>query len=105
MYTRELARIKAVQYKQYKSRYGTTAKPTTPLSFPEWFLGAVRKYEANGADFFLNSETGQVQIFWKNTNEIVFRSKEDLYNEYLSYCSKFKVFTNVKFEENAGVSA
>ena len=53
-YTRELARIKATQYRQRISRYGRGAVYNhEPVSFPQWFLQGLRKYETKGAEFEL----------------------------------------------------
>jgi hypothetical protein len=62
-YTRELARIKATQYRQRIARYGLEAVYNTePVSFSQWFLIGVRTHEAKGAEFELLP--GMVKIQW-----------------------------------------
>lgn len=49
---RELARIKAVQHRQIISRYGRQAVRTPePVSFENWFVQGIRRYEKQGIEF------------------------------------------------------
>jgi hypothetical protein len=81
-YTRELARIKATQYRQRISRYGREAVYNTePVSFSQWFLNGIRTYEAKGAEFELL--TGMVKISWPG-KVATLRSVEDFRREYES---------------------
>jgi hypothetical protein len=79
-YTRELTRIKATQYRQRISRYGReTVYNTKPVSFSQWFLQGLRKYEARGADFELLP--GMVKIQWPGKVALL-RSVDDFKKEY-----------------------
>lgn len=79
-YTRELARIKATQYRQRISRYGREAVYNTePVSFSQWFLNGIRNFEAKGAEFELLP--GMVKIQWPGKVAIL-RSVEDFKREY-----------------------
>jgi hypothetical protein len=78
-YTRELARIKATQ-KAYEYRHHGRPFRTQPISFEQWFLNGVRRYEAKGADFEL-IETGMVKIQWPGKVAIL-RTVEDFKREY-----------------------
>jgi len=62
-YTRELARIKAVKKHYEYAHYGRPTQRPTPVSFDQWFLQGIRKYEAKGAEFEL-IESGMVKIQW-----------------------------------------
>ena len=79
-YTRELARIKATQYRQRISRYGREAVYNTePVSFEKWFLIGIRTYEAKGAEFELLP--GMVKISWPGKVPML-RTINDLKREY-----------------------
>jgi hypothetical protein len=85
-YTREEARIKATQ-KAYEIRHHGRPFRTQAVSFQEWFLAGVRKYEAQGAEFEL-IETGMIKIIWPGKPAIL-RTVADLEREYKeSYLSK-----------------
>jgi hypothetical protein len=49
---REVGRIKATQ-KAYKIRHHGRPFRTQPISFDQWFLQGIRKYEAKGSEFEL----------------------------------------------------
>jgi hypothetical protein len=97
-YTREEARIKATQY-AYEIRHGRHTEQKEKVSFEEWFLAGVRKYEERGADFDL-IETGMVRIQWPGKVSVL-RSLEDFHREYEV---KFPTATKVRFEEAAGIA-
>jgi hypothetical protein len=79
-YTRELARIKATQYRQRISRYGREAVYNPePVSFPQWFLQGLRTFKAKGAEFELLP--GMVKIQWPGKVAIL-RTVEDFKREY-----------------------
>jgi hypothetical protein len=96
-YTREEARIKATQY-AYEIRHGRHTEPKEHVSFEEWFLNGVRKYEEKGAEFELLS--GMVKIQWPGKPAIL-RTIEAFHREYES---KFPSATKVQFEECAGIA-
>jgi hypothetical protein len=74
-YTRELARIKATQYRQRIARYGRDAVYNPePVSFSQWFLNGIRTFEAKGAEFELLP--GMVKIQWPGKVAIL-RTVED----------------------------
>lgn len=51
-YTKEEARIKAVQHAWIKNHYGKRAlRNPEPVSFETWFLQGIRKYEKIGVEF------------------------------------------------------
>jgi len=78
--TREMARIKATQYRQRISRYGREAVYNTePVSFEKWFLIGIRTYEAKGAEFELLP--GMVKISWPGKVPML-RTINDLKREY-----------------------
>jgi hypothetical protein len=56
------SQIKASQRVYEISKHGRPFR-TEPISFDQWFLQGVRRYEAKGADFEL-IETGMVKIQW-----------------------------------------
>jgi len=102
MYTRELARIKAVQKRSEYARHGR--KPTyTPLSFEQWFLKGIRKHEAEGVEFeFL---PGLVKITWPGKSPVL-RTVEDFNREYnTEYLARFVPICTLPFEENVGIEA
>jgi hypothetical protein len=79
-YTRELARIKATQYRQRISRYGREAVYNhEPVSFEKWFLNGIRTFEAKGVEFELMP--GMVKIVWPGKVPIL-RTINDLKREY-----------------------
>lgn len=79
-YTRELARIKATQYRQRIARYGREAVYNTePASFEKWFLTGIRTFEAKGAEFELMP--GMVKITWPGKVPML-RTVNDLKREY-----------------------
>lgn len=81
-YTRELARIKATQYRQRIARYGREAVYNTePVSFKKWFLTGIRTFEAKGAEFELMP--GIVKISWPGKVPML-RTINDLKREYES---------------------
>ena len=81
-YTRELARIKATQYRQRIARYGREAVYNTePVSFKKWFLTGIRTFEAKGAEFELMP--GMVKISWPGKVPML-RTINDLKREYES---------------------
>jgi len=75
----------------------------TPVSFSQWFLSGVRKYQKKGAVFDL-SNNGIVKIIWPGKPAIL-RTVADFEREYAEYCSKFTPICTIPFEENAGVMA
>lgn len=78
--TREMARIKATQYRHRISRYGREAVYNTePVSFEKWFLIGIRTYEAKGAEFELLP--GMVKISWPGKVPML-RTINDLKREY-----------------------
>jgi hypothetical protein len=97
-YTGEEARIKATQY-AYEIRHGRHTKPREHVSFEEWFLAGIRKYEEQGADFVL-IESGLVRIQWPGKVPML-RSIEDFRREY---ASMFPTATKIQFEECAGIA-
>jgi len=97
-YTRELARIKATQY-AYEKRHGRHTEPKEKVSFEQWFLNGVRKYEEQGANFDL-IENGIVRIKWPGKVPVL-RSLEDFHREYDSL---FPSATKIQFEEAVGVA-
>jgi hypothetical protein len=97
-YTREEAITKAQQY-AYEKRHGRHTGPKEHVSFEEWFLNGVRKYEEQGADFDL-IENGMVRIKWPGKVPML-RSLEDFHREYES---KFPSATKVQFEECVGMT-
>jgi hypothetical protein len=85
MYTRELARIKATQ-KAYEYRHYGRPFRSKPVSFKQWFLQGIRKYEAKGAEFELLP--GLVKIMWPGQPAML-RTIEDFEREYeTDYLSK-----------------
>jgi len=97
---RELARIKAVQHRHIKARYGNTNIQRNPLEFPEWFLNCFRHYEEQGANITIDNELGNIQIHWPGSKEIVVRSRQDLADEYyFDYLPQFGKICSVPFEE------
>ncbi|AKB47802.1 hypothetical protein MSKOL_2025 [Methanosarcina sp. Kolksee] len=88
-YTRELARIKATQYRQRIARYGRPAvRIPEPVTFERWFLLGIRRYEKKGAEFeFL--APGLVKIIWPG-KPAVLRTVADFEREYQNdYLSRF----------------
>jgi hypothetical protein len=80
--TREMARIKATQYRQRISRYGREAVYNNePVSFEQWFLNGIRTFEAKSAEFELLQ--GVVKIQWPGKVAIL-RTVEDFRREYKS---------------------
>ena len=78
--TREMARIKATQYRQRISRYGREAVYNhEPVSFEKWFLNGIRRYEAKGVEFELLQ--GMVKIIWPGKVPML-RTVDDLKREY-----------------------
>lgn len=77
-YTRELARIKATQKAWEYRHYGRPFR-TQPVSFEQWFLQGVRRYEAKGAEFELLP--GMVKIQWPGKVPML-RTVEDFRREY-----------------------
>jgi hypothetical protein len=81
-YTKELARIKATQYRQRIARYGREAVYNPePVSFPQWFLQGLRTFEAKGAEFELLP--GMVKIAWPGQIPML-RTVDDFRREYES---------------------
>ena len=81
-YTRELARIKATQYRQRIARYGREAVYNIEsVSFDQWFLNGMRTFEAKGAEFELLP--GMVKISWPGKVPML-RTVNDLKREYES---------------------
>jgi hypothetical protein len=79
-YTREMARIKATQYRQRISRYGREAVYNTEtVSFEKWFLIGIRTFEAKGAEFELLP--GMVKIAWPGKVPML-RTIDDFKREY-----------------------
>ncbi|HEY5535393.1 MAG TPA: hypothetical protein VIL99_10735 [Ignavibacteria bacterium] len=78
-YTRELARIKAVQKHYEYAHYGRPTQRPTPVSFDQWFLQGIRKYEAKSAEFELMP--GMVKICWPGKVPML-RTVEDFEREY-----------------------
>lgn len=97
-YTRIEAITKAQQY-AYDMRRGRHTVPKEKVSFEEWMLNGIRKYEEQGADFEL-IESGLVKICWPGKVPML-RSLEDFHREYES---KFPTATKVRFEEAAGIA-
>jgi hypothetical protein len=79
-FTRELARIKATQ-KAYEIRHHGRPFRTESVSFDQWFLQGIRKYEANGAEFELMP--GMVKICWLGRVPML-RTVDDFRREYES---------------------
>jgi hypothetical protein len=98
-FTRELARIKATQKAWEYRHYGRPTQRPEPVSFEEWFLLGIRKYEAKGAEFEL-IETGMVKITWSGKPAIL-RTIEDFHREWQSLCPSI---SGVHFEECAGMA-
>jgi hypothetical protein len=78
-FTRELARIKAVQKHYEYAHYGRQAQGATPVSFDQWFLHGIRRYEAKGAEFELLP--GIVKICWPGKVPML-RTVDDFKREY-----------------------
>jgi hypothetical protein len=97
-YTNIEAITKATQY-AYEIRHGRHTEPKEKVSFEEWFLNGIRKYEEQGADFDL-IETRMVRIKWPRKVPVL-RSLEDFRREYESM---FPSATKVQFEECAGIA-
>jgi hypothetical protein len=65
---RELARIKATQYRQRISRYDREAVYNhEPVSFDQWFLNGIRTFEAKGAEFELTWD-GKDKLAWQSSD-------------------------------------
>jgi hypothetical protein len=96
-YTNIEAITKAQQY-AYEIRHGRHTEPKEHVSFEEWFLNGVRKYEEQGADFDL-IETGMVRIKWPRKVPIL-RTVASFREEYESL---FPSVTGIQFEECAGM--
>jgi hypothetical protein len=86
-----------------------TGRPQTrvdlpvPDSFELWVLKAIRHFESIGAKIEL-CKSGNIQVFWPKTKNIVIRTIEDLKDEYITeYLPKFPILTTLPFENNAGV--
>ena len=78
--TREMARIKATQYRQRISRYSREAVYNTEsVSFDQWFLNGIRTFEAKGAEFELLP--GMIKITWPGKVPML-RTVNDLKREY-----------------------
>jgi hypothetical protein len=98
-YTRELARIKATQKRYEYAHYGRPTQKQEPVSFEEWFLRGIRKYEAKGAEFdFL--ETGLIRIKWPGKVPML-RTVNDFKKEYNNLFPAQKVV----FETASGITA
>ena len=78
-YTRELARIKAVQKHYEYAHYGRPTQRPTHVSFDQWFLQGIRKYEEKGAEFELLP--GMVKIMWPGKVPLL-RTVDDFRREY-----------------------
>lgn len=78
-YTREEARIKATQKAYEYNHYGRQPQKQTPVSFEQWFLQGIRKYEAKGAEFELM--LGMVKIMWPGQVSML-RTIADFEREY-----------------------
>jgi len=87
-YTRELARIKAVQHSWIKNHYGRQSlRNPEPVSFESWFLIGIRRQEKKGAEFdFLSS--GLIRIKWPEKIPML-RTVADFEREYQNYLSKY----------------
>lgn len=88
-YTREEARVKAVQHAWIKNHYGRQAinKPKNPLTFEKWFLHGIRRAEKKGIEFeFLCP--GLVRIKTPGKTNML-RTLADFEREYQEYLSKF----------------
>ena len=97
-YTNIEAITKAQQY-AYEKRHGRYTAPKEHVSFEEWFLNGIRKFEEQGADFEL-IESGLVKIVWPRKVPVL-RSLEDFHREYES---KFTTATRIQFEEATGIA-
>jgi hypothetical protein len=96
-YTREEARIKATQY-AYEIRHGRHTESKEHVSFEEWFLNGVRKYEAKGVEFdFLTA--GLVRM--TQNEKSVLRTVQNFRDEYENHSP---ATTKVQFEECAGIA-
>ena len=96
-YTNIEAITKAQQY-AYEKRHGRHTKPKEHVSFEEWFLNGVRKYEAKGVEFdFLTA--GLVRM--TQNEKSVLRTVQNFRDEYES---QFPAATKVQFEECAGMA-
>lgn len=81
-----MARIKATQ-KAYEYRHHGRPFRTQAISFEEWVLEGIRKFEAKGAEFEL-LEPGIIKIAWPGKSAVL-RTVEDLRREYeTNYLSK-----------------
>jgi hypothetical protein len=78
--TPELVRIKATQ-KAYEIRHHGRPFRTEPISFDQWFLNGIRRFEAKGAEFELLP--GMVKIYWPGKVPML-RTFEDFKREYES---------------------
>lgn len=86
MYTKLESQIKASQ-KAYECRHHGRPFRSKPISFEDYVLQGIRKYEAKGAEFTL-MEPGIIKIQWPGRTPIL-RTVQDLYREYESnYLSK-----------------
>jgi hypothetical protein len=97
-YTKIEAITKAQQY-AYEIRRGRHTEQKEKVSFEEWFLAGIRRYEEQGADFDL-IENGMVRIKWPGKVPVL-RSLEDFHREYDSL---FPAATKIQFEEAVGVA-
>lgn len=79
-YTRQLAQIKASQ-RAYKIRHHGRPFRTEPISFDQWFLQGIRKFEEKGAEFELLP--GMVKIQWPGKVPML-RTVDDFRREYES---------------------
>ncbi len=77
--TRELSRIKATQYAYEIRKHGRPFR-TEPISFEQWFLQGMRRFESKGANFEL-VETGMVKIQWPGKVPML-RTVDDFRREY-----------------------
>ena len=106
MYTRELARIKAVQHKWILNKHGSLKTTPNPLPFEYWFLETVREYEANGADTYLDHTKMQVQFTWPNSKREILNIDDLKTVYYTVYKPSFGENSKLPdFEIEVGISA
>ena len=79
-YTRQLAQIKASQ-RAYEIRHHGRTFRTEPISFDQWFLQGMKRFESKGAEFELLP--GMVKIQWPGKVPML-RTIDDFQREYES---------------------
>jgi hypothetical protein len=84
-YTREEARIKAVQHAWIKNHYGqaTLREPKKPMEFEQWFLNGIRYYEKKGFEFEVL--TPGLVLIRKAGQKNMLRTVKDYRREYENF--------------------